>query len=456
MNDNITNALVEHLLSLHAKPLSEQAKWQAKLCIIDYFGVACGGARENKAKVSSLHLSTQGAAPILGTQFKADEAIAAFFNGFHAHMLELDDGHRSGMIHLGATILSAVLAIAQAQNISGDDLLRGIVLGYEAAVRIARAIQPLHKKRGFHASGTCGTIGAAAGAAIALGADKDQLKRAISAAATSAAGLLEIQEEESELKPYNVAHAAMAAVMAAKVGLCGYGVPDDVLAGPRGFLRVMSDRFDPEILVASAQDYEIERIYRKCYAACRHCHTAIECALHLRKNVEIDRVQRIVVRVYDLAIQGHDHKAVRGSSSAKLSLPYCVAAAMVFGNVTPSVFEPDSLSDARIQRLMAAMDILPEAGYSECFPEKRMAEVEIHTVEGGIYRKSLSYTKGDPENPMTKREIEEKFHAIMPPEISMEQRDEWLRAVYAIDQDIEAVKTVLGTGGTRARMEESI
>src|SRR5690606_28432317 len=121
---------------------------------------------------------------------KVSPYVAALVNGMHAHVAELDDGERFGMFHPGAPILSALLSVANEKNISGTAFLRGIVIGYEAAIRVASALQPGLKDQGYHATGVCGTIGAAIGIGAALGFSKQQLKGAFSAAATSASGIL--------------------------------------------------------------------------------------------------------------------------------------------------------------------------------------------------------------------------------------------------------------------------
>ena len=157
-------------------------------------------------------------------------------NGFCAHALELDDGHRHGMIHLGASINTAVLLAAEKEQLKYDNILCGIIMGYEVAVRCARALQPGHKVRGYHVSGTCGTIGSAMGVAFACGYDVAQLKATLACAVSSAAGVLEIQEEASEMKPYNVGRAAMDGFVSAQMGGLAMSGPDDVMGGKCGFL----------------------------------------------------------------------------------------------------------------------------------------------------------------------------------------------------------------------------
>ena len=226
-----------------------------------------------------------GDVSIIGFEQRTTLQNAAFLNAMSAHITELDDGHRAGQIHLGASIISALLPVAEVEELSEEAVLRGIVVGYEAAIRLAMAMNPAHKLRGYHTSGTCGTIGVAAAIAAAMQFSREQMKVAVSAATASASGLLELQEDESELKPYNLAHAAVGGITAAYCALAGFKGPDDAIGGKRGLLTVMTENPRLKYLCEFEEPYlQIERIYRKLYAACRHAHSAIEAALTLKNQ----------------------------------------------------------------------------------------------------------------------------------------------------------------------------
>ena len=218
MKQNLTESFIDGLVA-KAQAIPERVIRQAKKCLLDYSGVAVGGAKymqERHPDFFEAFTKEAGECSVLGTAHKTTAANAALLNGFSAHVLELDDGHRKGMIHLGASVVSAVLAVAEKEKLAFDAVLRGAVMGYEAAVRCACALQPGHKVRGYHVSGTCGTIGSAVGIAFACGYTKEQMRSTLACAVTSAAGVLEIQEEASELKPYNLGRAAMDGLMAAR------------------------------------------------------------------------------------------------------------------------------------------------------------------------------------------------------------------------------------------------
>ena len=289
---NVTQSLVDYLYG-KAATITEKTRTKAAACRQDYLAVAAAGAAKNTAHWAKLlERIPDGNAELIGYGKKVDPKTAALINGFNAHALELDDGQRFAMIHLGASVISAIQAAADDGGVTEESALTGIVMGYEAACRVAIAMQPSHKNRGYHSSGTCGTIGAAVGVAYALGMDPAQMNRVLTCAAASAAGMLEIQEQRSEIKPYNVGRAAMDGLTSAYMGLTDLETPDDMFGGERGFFKTFSDKWDIEKLVEKTDYFEIERIYVKPYASCRHSHSAVEAAIKLHGLIKDARIEQ--------------------------------------------------------------------------------------------------------------------------------------------------------------------
>ena len=154
----VTNAFVDYLFR-KSLLITGTVREKAVACREDYMAVTAAGAVKNKARWEAL-LERQpcGTADLIGYDRKTDGKTAALINGFNAHSLELDDGQRFAMIHLGASVISAIKAAADENEIREESFLTGIVMGYEAACRVAIAMQPSHKQKGYHAAGTCGTI----------------------------------------------------------------------------------------------------------------------------------------------------------------------------------------------------------------------------------------------------------------------------------------------------------
>ena len=407
---NVTECLVDYLFD-KAATITDELRVKAEACREDYLAVAAAGAVKNRSHWERFIACTpDGIAELIGYEKKVDSKTAALINGFNAHALELDDGQRFAMIHLGASIISAIKAAADDTPIDDERFKTGIVMGYEAACRVAIAMQPSHKNRGYHTAGTCGTIGCAVGVAFALDMDKAQMKRVLTSAAGSSAGMLEIQEQKSEIKPYNVGHAAMDGLTAAYMGLTDYETPDDMFGGERGFFKTFSDQWDLEKLVGPADYFEIERIYVKPYASCRHSHSAVEAAIKLHDNMDAEAIENIMVQTYKLGVKGHDHTDIQGIASAKLSTPYAVAAGLLYGRADLSVFEP---LDEKIITLAQKVKVIEDPNLTAESPKKRIAIVTVSFSDGSEQTARVDYAKGDPENPMTEEELIEKKRLLL-------------------------------------------
>ena len=407
---NVTQEFVEYLFQ-KASQITEKITAKAEQCRQDYLAVAAAGAAKNREHWANLLCRLPaGNAELIGYPQKTDSKTAALVNGFNAHALELDDGQRFAMIHLGASIISAIRAAADGCGISEDQFHKGVIMGYEAACRAAIAMQPSHKNRGYHAAGTCGTIGSAVGAAFALGMDKTQMNRVLTCAAGSAAGMLEIQEQKSEIKPYNVGRAAMDGLTAAYMGFTDYETPEDMLGGERGFFKTFSDQWDRKKLTEQTDYFEIERIYVKPYASCRHSHSAVEAAIRLHDGLDAESIESVEVRTYKLGVKGHDHTDIQGVASAKLSTPYAVAAGLLYGRADLSVFEP---LDERIVELAKKVRVEEDPALTAESPRKRIAAVTVRLAGGTEKTARVDYAKGDPENPMTEDELAEKKRLLL-------------------------------------------
>ena len=419
---SLSEQILERTVILSRCSIPDRIFHEAKRCILDYCGVVLAGAETNRKK-NKKYLKTvhsEGNITVFGMSQKTDVYTAALLNGMDAHVIELDDGHRFGMLHMGAPIISAIFAVAEERKIEGIRILRSIICGYDIAIALARHMQPGHKLKGYHATGTCCTVGAAMAIALLLDYDMEQMQGTLSAAATSAAGLLEVIDDASQLKPYNIGRAAMDAVAAAFTGAAGFRGPDDVIGGKRGFYAALASLDDYQSVkrctLFEENVYAISEIYTKSYAACRHCHPAIEGALYLRKNLyplDVNQIERIKVHTYKLAIDGHDHIEVRSVSSAKMSTPYSVAVAIIYGLCGLNAYENKILTDKTVAKLMSRIAVVLSEELDALNPQKRSAIVEVEFKNGIIVSKRVDYPKGEPENRLDDAELELKTKELV-------------------------------------------
>lgn len=417
MAQTITDSFIDVMWKFSNRDFPQEIIDECKVCLLDYMACVNLGARmlrsEYKSYVNAFGRN-EGNSTIIGEKKKTNASCAAMTNGINAHYSELDDGHRFAMLHPGVPVISAILAVVQDRHCNAEQFIRGLITGYEATIRLAGAIQPGHKLRGYHATGTCGTIGAAIGVIAMLGYPKRLWRTAISAAATSASGLLQVIDDGSELKPFNAGRAAASAVEAAYFATTGMNGPSDVLGGDRGFFVTVTDRADCDYLLNEYKGYAIKGIYRKPYAACRHCHAPIEATLNLCKEnkIQIKDIKQISVSTYDLAVKGHDHAKIKGIASAKMSIPYAVAAAARFGSVNFQQYSEECIRDNELVNLLGRVSVLEDTELSKLVPKKRPAIVSIET-DAGSFTKRVDYPLGEPENPMNYEMMKEKYLSMM-------------------------------------------
>ena len=396
MAQTITDSFIDLMWEFSRRDFPPEIVDECRVCLLDY--IACASLGEK----------------MLRAEYKSYLNAFGCNNGVNAHYSELDDGHRFAMLHPGVPVISALLSVAQDKLCSAEAFFAGMISGYEATIRLSGAIQPGHKKKGYHATGTCGTIGAAIGVMVMLDYPKKLWNTVISAATTSAAGLLQVIDDGSELKPFNAGRASASAVESAYFGKTGMTGPDDVLGGSRGFFNTVTDRVDKEYLLGDDGKYAIKSIYRKPYAACRHCHAPIEATLNLCKEhrMQAKDIQHISVNTYGLAVKGHEHTEIKGASSAKMSIPYAVAAAARYGDVNFQQYSEECMGDKVLEDLIHKVSVVEDDELSKLVPGRRPAVVTIET-DTGNYTKRVDYPLGEPENPMSYETIKMKFFSMM-------------------------------------------
>ncbi len=410
----ITDRFLDNIFSLRTKPIEGNIERLVRTYLIDTVGVALAGAKDLAKKEKSLIDLTccgSGLVKPIGIKQLVGLSDAIFINGLSSHFLELDDGVRYGVIHPSAPLFSALLPIAITHNVEWIDFLKGAICGYEVSIRLAAAMQPSHYSRGFHPTATCCVPGVAVGIAVMLGWDNETIKDAFSAACISAAGTLKVLEDVSQLKPFNCANAARNGYTAGMMAKAGFRGPNDVLSGDTGYLKMMSDTYNEDILVVQRDYLYLEKIYQKPYASCRHTHPEVEACFKLRQTdgFDVNKIAKIKVTTYKGVIGKHDFKDIHGEASARMSIPYSVAIALLTGKAGIAEFAEPYVSNKAVLALTQKVDVVPDEGLSKLVPDKRVAIVEVTKTDGTRMTEKVEYPKGEPENPLTPEENMTKF-----------------------------------------------
>ena len=420
------------------QPLEGAVLHHAKRAVIDWYAAVYPGSIAPPGILLEKSIADEldhGSAFLVSGR-KATLRAAALINGTAAHTAEFDDIFRDAIYHPGAPTIAAALSLAQSGSLSGEQFLRGVIVGYEISTRIGAAMGRAHY-RYWHNTGTIGCFGAAAAAAELLGLDAGRFAHALATVATFSAGLQQAFRMDSMSKPLHAGRAAEAGVTAALAAREGVTGSLDVLEGEAGFGRAMGDAPDWSRAIATlGRDFHITRMTFKNHGCCGHTFAAIDGALELKKRMGIQaaEVERVDVATYQAALDVAGYETLRTPAEARFSLKYVVATALTHGNVRLAAFEPARLENAETRQVMKKINLTVDPELDAAFPGKRAARVAIQAR--GRREEILQPTrKGDPDLPLTDEEVGDKFLELASPVLGVRKAREQLAKLWRLEKE---------------------
>jgi 2-methylcitrate dehydratase PrpD len=394
------------------------ARSRAAAAVVDTIGVTLAGACEPAARavqsvVQHEQHGGQGPSRVLGAGFSASAGGAALANGTAAHAIDYDDMCFVSLAHPSAPLVSAVIAVAEETGASGRAMLDAYVIGFEVEARLGRAMNPSHYKRGWHCTSTVGVMGVAAAVSRLLGLDAMRATHALAIAASSASGVKE--NFGTMVKPLHAGLAARDGALAGLLAARGLTGSARAIDGPQG-LRQATDgeSFSLDDQIADlGHRWEIldTGITVKLYPSCAGTHPALDAVLDLRRahgftDQDVERVD-IGVDALTPTILIHDRPAT--DLEAKFSMPFCAAAAIVFGRLGIDTFEPSGLTDARVCALMPRVEMRFDDSLDRTAPPLTQSSVRIRLRDGRTLVAAANGARGYPSRPATADELAEKF-----------------------------------------------
>jgi 2-methylcitrate dehydratase PrpD len=433
----IVQKFAEFAAGFQKQPLPAGIIHHAKRAVIDWHAALLPGALAPPAtlleKALSDELDRGDAKLALGR--RATPRAAALINGTAAHTMEVDDIYREAIYHPGAPTIAAALAAADAQGANGETFLKAVIVGYEISTRIGAAMGRAHY-RFWHSTGTAGTFGAAAAAAAIYGLDRDRFAHALATAATFAAGLQQAFRMDSMSKPLHAGRAAESGLLAALVAREGVTGSLDVIEGDAGFGNAMGDRPDwDKALSTLGRDFHIARITFKNHACCGHIFAAIDAALSLQRRLDVAAhdIAAVHVETYGEALEVAGNANPTTAAEARFSLPYVVATALIHGSVRLTAFDAGRIADPATRDLMRRIELTVDPGIDAAFPHRRAAIVTIKTKDGRREQINQPTRKGDPDFPLTDKDLEEKYLELATPVIGAAKAASLLARLWQLD-----------------------
>ncbi len=422
--EGLTREVAEFILHTRYDDLPADVVELGRKSILDGLGLAlCGSVadtgRLSRDYVKSIGLAN-GASTILGSSMKTAARFAAFVNGIGIHADDYDDTQLAvaqdrvyGLLtHPTAPALSAALAMGEARSLSGRDLMVAYHVGVEVECKIAEAIAPRHYEDGFHSTGTCGAIGAAAAAAKVNGLDLHQTLRAMGIAASDAAGLRE--NFGTMTKPFHAGRAAESGIVAAELAALGWTAAEQILEAPRGFFRAAGGGYDPNAIVHKlGQPWTFRQpgISIKPYPSGSLTHPAMtEMARLIRTHdIQAQQVERVDVGTNRNTPNALIHHQPKTGLEAKFSMEFCMAALLLYAKAGLVEFTDQVVNrpevHAMISRIHLGVNPVAEAaGYN-----KMTTILDIRLRDGRTISGRADFAKGSPAFPMTYQEVADKF-----------------------------------------------
>lgn len=393
------STVTQDLAELLGQPISDVDRSRANTLLLDWTGCAVAGRTEPAGvKVADAFAEEAGQCSRVGAS-PAPVQMAALHNGCLGNVLEMDDVDREAVLHAAPTVIPAALAMAEHVGADMDDLLNAIVIGYEATIRIGRAVGPGHYAF-WHNTATCGPFGAAAAACHLLkGSD---LVSALGLAGTQAAGLWQTRHEpDSMAKQLHAGHAAQVGVQSALLSVQGFQGPRSILEGEQGFFAALCPGADPQDVLGVFQGWLLHETSLKPYPACRHAHPAIDAALKANYSGGT-----ITVRTYSDAIKFCDRPDPQSVIEAKFSLQHAVAVAIDKGVPSLSDFGLEAVERHRQTR--QSVTVLEGDAFNADYPAHYGASVEMG---GQLF--TVCNALGDPEVPMSINQVRTKATGLM-------------------------------------------
>jgi 2-methylcitrate dehydratase len=417
----ITTKMAQWAAALDYKQLSQEAIYQAKRFLLDSVGCALGGYQQHDVKIALEVLGEVaggGPATVIGTGKKMDPVSASLANALMVRCMDYNDIYWKQDPSHPSDIFPAAMAACERSKSDGRELIVGFLLGHEFEMRFCEAAFPGIRERGWHhATLTAFVSPFVAGRGLRLHWQQIQHAVGISACHHCTLGAVtagKLTMMKNTVDPMATQSGMFAALLAEK----GYTGPEHVIDGKEGLVHCFGSNWKLNILTDGlGETWRITQCGMKFFPTEALTHAPISAVLDLVKKNDLHPYQVTKIQVRSLAraadiLSDPSKYDPDTKETADHSLPYVIAAALVDRQVTPAQFEMSKIMDPTIRAQLQKIEVVADPEIEKVFPALQRVVVTITTTEGRSLTEQLDYPKGDPRNPLTDQEIEEKFAVL--------------------------------------------
>jgi 2-methylcitrate dehydratase PrpD len=404
---SLTEQLAKHLM----RPVDDATRERSRLHLLDWLGCVAGALRSERSSQPKQVVHRYTFSSLLGS------------------VLEMDDVHRTSLLHPGPVIWPTVCAQGWGSDL--DRLLDSAVRGYEAMIAVGATLDAHHYSF-YHPTSTAGVFGAAACFGSGF-LDCDQQAHALALAGSVSGGFWQTRHSQNWAKQWHAEHARDTGSKVAILAHDGVTGPLDVLEGRQGLYAATCKKPKP---MEFPKRWRIWDVSFKPWGACRHAHPAIDAALELQALLgKLDG--EIVVETYADAVAFCDNPNPKTSQQAKFSLQHAVAIVAERGVPQLADFEPAAVR--KLARARARVTARECKDISARYPQHFGARV---TCNNQVVE--MIDTLGDPERPMSETQIIDKARALMAwGGLSDKQASKAVKLALEVD-DPQAIHKMLG------------
>ena len=449
MADRILNHLCDYALKLSYRDLPQEVIRRTKHIVMDTVGCALGGAESPPAKIAraaASEITSASPSTVLISGQKTSPDLAAFVNGVMIRYLDFNDTYAGSPTCHPSDLLAPVLAVVDARNGSGKDVILGTVLGYEV---LCGLIDAGAKERGHSwDQSTYGVIAAAVLAAKLFGHTKEQMANAISLAISSHISLEQIRRGQiSHWKGCALANASRNAVFCAMLAAKGMTGPEEAFEGKAGFLNSTGIHFEIRPFADSADTYRIMKARLKAFPSGYFSQSAVEAILNLRSQIpDLDDIKEIRLQTfpagYEVMGSGEANWQPETRESADHSLPFVMAVALMEGIVEIRHYDQMYYKRSDVRALMQKIKVRIGEEPVAAWPEVPLNIVDVEMKSGKVLSTKVAYHLGHFKRWMTDEERERKFRPLAEPLLPKRQIDDLLACLRRLDE-VEQVSELI-------------
>src|SRR4051794_4852340 len=462
--ETITAAMSRWAAGLRFEQLSREAVHQAKRLLLDSLGCALGGYLQQDVKIALAvldEIAGDGPATVIGTGKRIDPVSASLANALMIRCMDYNDIYWKQDPSHPSDIFPAAMACCERAGSDGKELIVALVLGHEFEMRFCEAAFPGIRERGWHhATLTAFVSPIVAGRALHLTWEQIQHAIGISASRHCTLGAVtagKLTMMKNTVDPMATQSGVLAALLAEK----GYSGPEHVIDGKEGLAHVFGPDWKLHLLTDGlGGSWRITQCGMKAFPTEALTHTPISAVLDLVKSNDLhpDEVAKIQIRSLARAadiLSDPSKYDPQTKETADHSLPYVIAAAVVDRQVTPAQFTMPKIMDPKIREQLNKVEVVADPEIEKVFPALQRVIVNIDATDGRTFSKQLDYPKGDPRNPLTDAEIEEKFGALSEGVLSTSAQKRVKDAVWNLEH-VDSVSDLMALMEADLRKSKSV